>query len=77
MLEKITAGIEFENIEKIITDDGNRLTICFKDGTSVEQTWKDRSRFESWTDEKRAEARRKTRERSNGECKEFKSFRQN
>ncbi len=42
----------------------NTLIFCFKDGSEVTRKWKDRSRSESWTDEMKETARRKTLERS-------------
>ena len=64
-VEALTArNVDLGLVEKIIANDGDQLTICFKDGTSVERVWKDRSRSESWTDEMRAAAGRRTRERS-------------
>ena len=63
-LEEITADVDLGSVEKIIADDGNRLLICFKDGTEVERIWKDRSRSESWTDEMRKAAGKRAKERS-------------
>lgn len=41
----------------------NTLTFCFRDGTETVKQWHDRSRAESWTEEMRAAAAQKTRER--------------
>ena len=43
-------------------EDGNRLV--FRSGGETARRWKDRSRSESWTPEKREAARRKALERS-------------
>lgn len=49
--------------DSITADDGNKLTVRSRDCETV-LYWKDRSRSESWTSEMRAEARKKTLERS-------------
>ena len=51
-------------VQSIRVCNGNILVFCFKDGSKVTRTWKDRSRAESWTDEMKEAARRKTLERS-------------
>ena len=51
------------SIEKIIIPSANRLLYVFRDGHTIERTWKDRSRSESWTTEMRAQARQTTIER--------------
>lgn len=51
-------------IQHIRVCNGNILVFCFKDGSEVTRIWKDRSRSESWTDEMKEAARRKTLERS-------------
>ena len=43
---------------------GNLLRFIFMDGSTAEYVWKDRSRSESWTDEMKAAAGRKTKERN-------------
>ena len=43
---------------------GNLLRLIFMDGSTAEYVWKDRSRSESWTDEMKAAAGRKTKERN-------------
>lgn len=50
-------------IERIEVPEDNHLHFIFKDGRTVERTWVDRSRRESWTDEMRAAARQKALER--------------
>lgn len=65
-LEEIAATVaEIPLVEKIIVSNGNLLTFTLKDGTEVTKEWKDRSRSESWTDEKREKARQKLLERRN------------
>ena len=44
-------------IECVHPFDGNRLVFTFKDGTTREAVWKDRSRAESWTPAMKAKAR--------------------
>nr|DAE58434.1 MAG TPA: integrase [Caudoviricetes sp.] len=51
-------------IQSIRVCNGNILIFCFKDGSEVTRTWKDRSRSESWTDEMKKAARQKALERS-------------
>lgn len=65
-LEEIAATVaEISLIEKITVSNGNLLTFTLKDGTGVTKEWKDRSRSESLTDEKREKARQKLLERRN------------
>ena len=52
-----------DTVESITAENGNRLVLYYKDGHSEEKTWKDRSRAESWTDEKRAAAAERSRKR--------------
>lgn len=51
-------------VQSIRVCNGNILVFCFKDGSEVTRTWKDRSRSESWTDEMKKAARQKALERS-------------
>lgn len=53
-----------EQIDHVDVCDGNLLRFVFKDGSDQEIFWEDRSRSESWTDEMRAEAGRRTKERN-------------
>ena len=55
-LEKLTADLDLSTIKEIRAADNNKLTFIFKDGKEEIRYWKDRSRSESWTDEKRKEA---------------------
>ena len=50
-------------ISAITVANDNQLTITFADGSELCEVWKDRSRSESWPDEMRAEAGKKTKER--------------
>ncbi|MBR2309383.1 MAG: recombinase family protein [Oscillospiraceae bacterium] len=50
-------------ITAVRVEKGNTLVFCFKDGTETVKQWQDRSRAESWTEEMRAAAAKKTRER--------------
>ena len=69
ILESVTAevlGLEIfdgevfkERIDRIEVPGANRLIFFFKDGHIEEQTWKDRSRSESWTLEMREAARQR------------------
>ncbi len=42
---------------------GNLLRFIFIDGSTTDYVWKDRSRSESWTDEMKAAAAKKAKER--------------
>ena len=53
-----------DEIDRIIAKNGNLLTIHYKDGNSAEIAWEDRSRSNSWTEEKKRLARQ-IRQRSN------------
>lgn len=46
-----------QQIQEIQIKENNELTYLFEDGHTVDTIWKDRSRSESWTSEKRAAAR--------------------
>ena len=48
-----------KRIDHICACKGNVLRFFFKDGTTCERIWKDRSRAESWTPEMKESARRK------------------
>ena len=50
-------------ITAITAAQGNHLTFRFADGSECEEIWQDRSRSESWTDDMRAAAGKKTKER--------------
>ena len=46
----------------------NTLVYRFKDGTEIEKRWEDRPRSHSWTEEMRAEARKRALERRQKQC---------
>ena len=50
-------------ITAVRAENGNQLVFCFRDGTESVKRWQDRSRADSWTEEMRAVAAEKTRER--------------
>ena len=54
----------FSDIKRIEADDGNVLRFYLKDGTMIPKIWRDRSRSNSWTVEKREQARQRAFERS-------------
>ena len=56
-LTKLMERIDLNTVERMIAEDGNIIRVFFKDGTERELKWKDRSRAESWTEEKRQAAR--------------------
>ena len=62
-LEAVAADIEINRLDSITADDDNRLIFHFKDGSSEERYWKDRSRSESWTPEMRKKAGDKRRKK--------------
>lgn len=51
-------------IRQIEAFEGNLLRFTFTDGSTAEEIWRDRSRSESWTEEMKEAARKKTLERS-------------
>ena len=66
-ITEFDADIFEEKIENIIVPKANSLLFVFKNGHTVKQTWKDRSRKESWTPEMKEQARLKAFERRNAE----------
>lgn len=62
-LAEYDATIFQARIASIIIPDDGVLVFTFKDGTERTATWKNRSRRESWTDEMKAAARKKAKER--------------
>lgn len=52
------------DITAIRAERDNTLVFTLADGSEIVKRWQDRSRSESWTDEMKAEARRKTIERN-------------
>ena len=55
-------------ITAVRAENGNRLVFCFPDGTQSVKRWYDRSRADSWTEEMRATAAQKARERKRENC---------
>lgn len=55
-------------IEKVIVSDNNKLIFLFRDGHSVEKTWENKSKSESWTEEMKQKARERLNERRSLQC---------
>jgi hypothetical protein len=55
-------------IEKVIASETSQLTFVFRDGHSIERTWQNRSRAESWTEEMKQRARERNIERGSAQC---------
>lgn len=62
-LEKFDEHIFAATVKEIRIGENNSLCYHFRDGRKVETTWADRSRAESWTPEKKEEARKKAKMR--------------
>ena len=62
-LDAFDSDIFQEKVKEIMIPEANKVRIILKNGKEKEYSWQDRSRSESWTDEMRAKAARKTRER--------------
>jgi len=58
-LEEFDAAVFEAEIEKVVVPEPNRLEFHFKNGTTGNVKWQDRSRKESWTDEMKEKARRR------------------
>lgn len=56
-LEEFDASVFLQQIQEVQVKADNNLTYIFKDGHSIDAVWRDRSRSESWSSEKRAAAR--------------------
>lgn len=63
VLLKLTEDIDLRRVAGITAYDGNRLVFDFENGGSAERLWLDRSRSESWSDEKKKKASEKTKAR--------------
>ncbi len=59
--EEITDNLD--SVESIIAGNDNSLVFVLKNGNRIQKVWQDRSRADSWTDEMKKSARRKTLER--------------
>ena len=66
-IPEFDADVFEKKINKITVPEANHLIYHFKDGHTVEMVWKDRSRSESWTPEKREQARQNSLKRRNQE----------
>ena len=55
--EVYDSGVE---VDRILVQPGNVLEFILANGNVITRTWKDHSRRESWTPEKREQARQKT-----------------
>ena len=64
-LNTLTEDIALEDLAAIRTEAENRLVFLYKNGTTQEACWQDRSRAESWTPEMKAEARARELQRRN------------
>ena len=62
-LNKLTADIVIEDLAAIRAEAGNRLVFLYKDGTTQEARWQDRSRADSWTPEMKQRAREREKQR--------------
>lgn len=56
-IPEFDADLFTEQIANIRVPENNRLLFIFHDGRKVEQTWQDKSRRDSWSDEMRQKAR--------------------
>ena len=66
VLDQLTTDITIEDLTAIRAEAENRLVFLYKNGTTHEARWQDRSRAESWTPEMKAEARAREQKRRNG-----------
>jgi DNA invertase Pin-like site-specific DNA recombinase len=57
-----------EYVCSIIVSADNTLVYSFKDDAEIKKQWKDRPRSQSWTEEMRAEARKRALERRQKQC---------
>lgn len=63
ILNKLTADIVIEDLAAIRAEAGNWLVFLYKDGTTQEACWQDRSRADSWTPEMKQRAREREKQR--------------
>jgi len=68
IVAEIPGGIDA--VDTITAADNNTLHFLLKDGSTLTRVWKDRSRAESWSTEKKEVARMKAKERSKAQCQE-------
>ncbi len=64
VLESITADTDMCKVEYLSANNGNLIVFHFSNGTSLEKTWKDRSRSELWTGDMRRQAAERMKERN-------------
>jgi len=64
-IEELTLESLRQQLHSILVCDENLLVFRLHDGTEVRRMWKDRSRAESWTEDMKAAARKKTLARRN------------
>ena len=62
-LEEFDEDAFLESVQEIHVPAFNHLVFCFKDGTTDERVWQDRSRRESWTPEMKEQAAQHARRR--------------
>ena len=68
--EEYSTAIFNAEVERIDVPEDNHLRFVFKNGSTVERMWADRSRRESWTPEMRQAAADRTRQRRKTQCQE-------
>ena len=68
-LRELTAGVDFDTVERMTAENGNIIHVCFRDGMERTLVWKDRSRADSWSDDMKlkAKAAAEKRYKKNGE----------
>lgn len=70
-IDNYDAAVFGDQIDRIEVPEDNHLRFVFKDGSTVERTWADRSRQESWTPEMKQAAAERTRiQRRKNKCQE-------
>ena len=57
-VDTVDADTIHSRLTLIQAEKDNTLVFCFKDGTQAVKQWQDRSRAESWTEEKKENARK-------------------
>jgi len=60
--DSVTDAMVKDMVDSILVRSQNRLVFRMKDGREIEHKWKDRSRSQSWTPEKKEAARQKALE---------------
>ncbi len=62
VLKEMTKDMDIGDLTEIVAENGNKLTFLFKNGEKAVKRWQDRSRSQSWTEEKREQARKRAKE---------------